>query len=273
MSYAFGSARKLYTARCHPRLHLSAADLEGLRRKTRSGWGQKILDALRRKVGLYVRTVEGIEDMAEALGPNSRKANAHGVFANLPDLALVGVLDRDPRIVNAVRRILNAIPETDRRQGRDRLSYAYGGGVTVSVAYDLVHAEMEPSERAELTHWLYTKCVRETLDTLRNGNYLRHPAANIPMYGMISAHLAVLAIEGDPGVPDLSAEKAELLLFLEASLRTMFGPEGYTEEDIGYGTSMACLISFVAEPARRAGLFDAYQECPGYTRFGRALSV
>ncbi|MBI3987690.1 MAG: heparinase II/III family protein, partial [Lentisphaerae bacterium] len=46
---------------------------------------------------------------------------------------------------------------------------------------------------------------------------------------------------------------------------------GYPEEDIGYGTAVVAGLAQLIEPLRRAGLYDAYADCPRYAKFGEAI--
>ena len=187
------------------------------------------------------------------------------------DVAIVAVLDDDADLRETARRVLAAVPEVSRCEPHDRISLGFSHCGKIALAYDLLYSELPDADRASISGWLADISVRETLATLTAGHYLTHAGANIPMDGMITAIMSLLAVEGDPGVPDLSTEKTVLLRYMEATLNTAFGPEGYPAEDIGYGTEMPCLMAPAVEAVRRAGLFDAYADCPRWAKFGRAI--
>jgi hypothetical protein len=94
---------------------------------------------------------------------------------------------------------------------------------------------------------------------------------NIPAVGMISALMTLLGVEGEPGAANLKKERETLLTFFKASMNTLFGPQGYPEEDIGYGTAMAGFISRPAEALNRAGIINLYKDYPGYVKYGNAM--
>lgn len=270
--FEFGSAKALYEQRVHPRLLCGAADLERIRVRIRGGYGRRIMDALRQKVAPVVSETIKAGDIIPLV--RLRRGPDIGSGLALPfvaDMALAAVLDENDVAVEAVRRVLTAVPEVSRCEPHDRISLGYSHCGTIALAYDLVHAHLPEPDRAIIREWLAGISVRETLGILANGHYLRHAGANIPMDGMITALLSLLAVEGDPGAPDLSADKAVLLRYAEATLNAALGPEGYPAEDIGYGTAMMCLLAPVVEAVRRAGLYDAYADCPRWTKFGRAI--
>jgi hypothetical protein len=91
------------------------------------------------------------------------------------------------------------------------------------------------------------------------------------MYQLLNAMGALLAIDGEEGVPDLRNEWARALPMFEATLNTVVGPEGYPAEDMGYGTGMFARVARIAEPLRRAGILDVYRVCPRYAEFGNAI--
>ena len=271
MSFSFGIAESLYEQHVHPRLLCDGEDIERLRQQVREGPGLRIMEALREKVSATVDAALKVDDPVALVAPGSwRKL---GTFARefITDIALVAVLDDDPRALEAARRVLAGVPEASRRETHDRSNLGYSHCGTLALAYDLLFDRLPADEREDFARWAAQISVRDVLHTLGSKHYLRHPGMNIPLVGMITALMTLLGIEGDPGVPDLSAEKAELLRFLEAGLYTTFGPSGYPVEDIGYGTGMACFLAPPVETVRRAGLYDAYTRCPRWARFGRAM--
>ena len=146
-----------------------------------------------------------------------------------------------------------------------------GGRVGVSglaLSYDLLHAHLD--ERA---HSVYTKAaqaaVRKSLEA--TPRFFKSSGANTPISMTLSAIPTLLSIAGDPGVRDLNTDLAKLIKCFEASLHTAINTDGYPEEDSGYGTAVASWLALLAEMLRRAGLFDAYRECPRLVRFGQAM--
>lgn len=273
MNSKFGCAKQLYQQHTHPRLFCDARDLRRLKNQIRTGIGRKLMDALRTKVRPLIKAVEESADIPSMIMHPTLRKVPHGgaVLAALADMALVGVLDGEERVIEAVRRVLRAAPEAEAKGPRDRLSLGYSSLGELQIAYDLIHPYMTAEDRAIYTRWAAGISVRETLQTLRQSNYLRCAGMNIPMVGMMTALLNLLVIEGDAGAPDLSAEKAELMRMFEATLFSVMGPNGYPHEDIAYGSGMVSLLARVVEAVRRAGLYDTYTECPRYLKFGRAM--
>ncbi|MBI2437643.1 MAG: hypothetical protein HYV36_02360 [Lentisphaerae bacterium] len=118
--------------------------------------------------------------------------------------------------------------------------------------------------------------VRPLLDAVETADSLppliaHHTVRTHPRGGsVLAALMTLLAVKGDPGVPDLTEEESELLRMFEASLFCGIGPNGYPAEDIAYGSGMVSFMARLVEPLRRAGLYDAYA-LPRYRRFGRAM--
>ena len=274
MTFQFGIARSLYKAHRHPRLLCDEADLERIKKQVRTGQGKKIYSEFRRKVRVMVEAIEDHPDkLAPLIGHQQVRKDPRGVqvVGSLPDIALVGILENDQRAMRAIRRVLVGIPEADAAGPNDSYSLAFGNFGAIAPAYDLAYNAMTPEERAIFCCWAVDHSIRGSLAKITKNNFLRSSAHNQCMVGLFSSLPTLLAIEGDPGVPDLSVEKAALLQYFEASVYASLGPGGYPNEDIGYGTAMVCYMARVVEAVRRAGLFDAYTQCPRYTRFGQAL--
>jgi hypothetical protein len=190
----------------------------------------------------------------------------------LQDIALVAVLDHDADALDAIRRILAASPKAMPYSPAGVRSYDYGKpAAQLALAYDLVHPDLTPEERRAFCDWAYSRSVRDNLAFLESLHYLNSPGSNLRINAMISLLMVQLALDGEPGVPDMSAERQRGLLMLEASLNAAVGPDGYPAEDLCYGTSTVAKCAQVVEPLRRAGWFDAYQACPRYSKFGRAV--
>lgn len=273
MNFAFGCARDLYAGKIHPRLLCGPDDLPHLRRILARGAGRRFMAALRARVRPHIRMVGACPDLVTALSPilpNSRP-RLGGAVGNLPHMAIVGILDEDRSAIDAVRRLLLAIPAIEKRGAENRLSLGYSARGITQLAYDFIFNHLSESERKTIAGWLVQRSLLDIIPVLRSKNYLRCAGMNIPMAGMITAMLSLLAVKGDPGVPDLAAEEAELLRFFEASLFCALGAKGYPVEDIGYGTLMVGELAYVVDAARRAGLYDAYRRCPRYREYGNAM--
>lgn len=272
MKFAFGCAKPLYARRVHPRVLASPNDLVALRRQVRTGLRGKLMRALREKVAPLTARVLSSKNLTAMISQWNHGWDQPGtaVIQNLHDIAMVGVLDRNPGAVDAVRRVLNALPEADEIAGRGSKTIGYGMEPPTLLAYDLTHDALDESERERFARWVVDFWVRRTLGQW-GGQFFRCAGANIPMLQLLTGLTGLLVVEGDPGVPDLGAERQRMLLMLEASLHSAIGPNGYPAEDIGYGTSMVSCAAYVVEAVRRAGLYDAYARCPRFVKFGRAM--
>jgi len=257
MDYSFGAARKLYEAHAHPRVLLGTNDLPRLRRILRAGDGKTIITAVRERALEDVRGVleqSSPKDLAQALGsPEGRLRHVAGSAGGVTAMALVAVLDEDADALEAVRRLLAATP-----------------GAGSALAYDLVQPALAREERISFCRSVYARGVKETLDGLLP-QYYHCAAGNIPMTHFLWALTALLCIDGEEGLPDMSGEWKRALSMLEATLFVVVGPEGYPEEDMGYGTLMFGRVAQAAELVRRAGLYDVYARCPRYAKFGNAM--
>ena len=261
--YGFGRAKKLYADGVHPRVLLGAEDVVALRRQIQSGDGRKIMAALRRKVRKLVGFVLESDDLATMLeGDGSHNSQAARIGYAIDDLAMVAALDADDDTLSAMHQLFATV-----------CSPKYAGGrlgvAGLALSYDLLHAHLMERERRAYTRAAQRQ-IRQCL-AARGSAYYKGSGANTPIGMTLSAIPLVLAVMGDPGVRNLDEELAELVKRFEASLHTAINPDGYPEEDVGYGTSVAAWLVQLAQWLRRAGVFDAHQECPRLTRFGRAM--
>lgn len=256
MTFSAGIAAKLYQQQIHPRVLCGPQDIVELRKRIRTGWGRKIILGMKRRA-------------LEAAG-RMREKNSAGITHDFLEAALWGVLQDDEKVIDVCLRTLESLPSDAAAAAKDRLSPAYSQGGTIGLAYDLLAPRMSARARAHVVTWLAESSVRAVLEVIR-GRYLLNAGMNIPMAGMITATLAALAIDNDPGAPDLTATRAELVRFLEAAVDSSLGPQGYPAEDVGYGTAMTNLLAWPLEGARRAGWMDVYKRCPRFTKFGRAM--
>ncbi len=273
MNYQFGAARKLYEDGVHPRIYLGPGDIPKLREICRRDDGQKIMASLRQRVGPIIRSVLDAEDLVSMIAAWNQNWHMPGTRAvgALQDIAMVGVLDTDADAVEVVRRLLAICPDVDkagRQEGVRRLRYSALG--TMAKAYDLIHSELSVEARGAFCDWAFNQGVLPILEMLLP-NYFKGAAGNMNIGGMSSSIMALLAISREPGMPDTTTQLDQALLMFEATLNAAIGPDGYPEEDIGYGTGVTAGLALLAEPLRRAGIFDVYKQCPRYARFGNAI--
>jgi len=266
MDFDFGAAIKLYENAVHPRVLIGPDDLDELKRRIRSGDGRKVMDAMRTWTRPLVDRVLNAGTEEETREVFGGAYFGTPVCFGLDDVAMVARLDDDEEALEAVRRFLTAMAAAE-KAGRE--DYAYGSLRHQGMAYDLLFDYLSDEEREAISEWMIECGVRKTLEKI--SGFLKGAGANTYVCFMISALLNLLAVKGDPDVPDLGAEQKELLLMLEAALLASIGPDGYPVEDIGYGTALVPYLAYAVEAVRRAGLYDAYAQCPRYARFGRAV--
>jgi len=268
-----GLAVQLYKTGVHPRLLIGPTELDALRQDMRSGWPKRIMTALRTKVAGLVDVVEQTDDLPGLLTHHAVRTDPMGghLFEGAGDMALVAALDRDDQTRDAIRRVLNAIPEAEARGPIDTYCAGHATWGTLQMAYDLSFNDLAASERTQFAQWAATCSVKRSLAYHSRAEYMKSAGANTPMVGIISALLSLLAIEGDDGVGDLADEKLQLLERFEASLFAVMGRNGYPHEDVGYGSGMLSILARVVEATRRSGDYDAFTQCPRYLLFGQAM--
>lgn len=263
MNYQFGAARKLYENQAHPRVMLGPEDIFRLRRQISSGDGKKIMIVLRKKVRRLVEFVLESKDLPTMLkGDGTHHSQGAQVKYGAADLAFVAALDEGHDTLEAVHRLFAAscgVADIDR-------TTVVG---ILDMAYDLLFAHLSEPERRAYRH-AAQKEIEERIKAT-SGNYFKSAGANTPIVTTLSAIPVLLAIKDDPGVGPLDKQLAYLLKCFEASLHTAINPNGYPEEDIGYGTAIAAWLAQIAEWLRRAGIYDVYRECPRFARFGQAI--
>lgn len=262
MKFEFGCAKSLYRKSIHPRVLLGPMELKKLKSRILSGDAKKIMAALRRRVFPLVNHVLTSTDLAKRLAWESRQWSDPGILVRmaLDDIALVGVLDEEAHVIEALRRVFQAIPALIEKKADAELS-----GVAFDLAYPLLPEEVRKLYRATAA-----ELIRKKADRGRKQLY-KGAAANSLLGETLSGLGLLLAIRGEPGVENLDQEQKDLVSMFEASMHVAFNPDGYPEEDIGYGTGVASYLSLLAESLRRAGIYDPYVECPRYARFGSAM--
>ena len=262
MDFDFGCAKPLYQQGVHPRVLLGPEDVEKLRRRIRSGDGLKIMQALRRKVRLLVESVLKSRDLAQMLLDSKKSHHEPGalVLYGLREMAMVALLDEDTDAIEATRQVqlASCLPELRAK-----------GFLPLPIAYDLLFNHLPEEDSRTCRKAL----VEDIPSRIANAGpaYYRRAGHNITLGTALTALWSLLAIRGDPGVPDLDGEQSRLLSMFEATLHVIFNPDGYPEEDIGYGTAVGAYMSQLGEALRRAGIYDPYAECPRYARFGQAV--
>lgn len=262
MNFNFGAARTLYARRDHPRIYFGREDLPRLRRQLRSGDGQKIVAAFRKRAREAVQRILKM-DPVKAVATE---------FGNAVNTAMLAILDENNDALEATRRLLAAAPAADKSppasgQARHRLGRTSS---PLALAFDMIQPQLSAAERRTFCAWLYRSGIKRTLDESLPRYYL-WAGMNIPLGGLLHALTMLMAIDGEAGVGNLKKEWARALSMLEATLNTIMGPNGYPEEDMGYGTSVVAGTAKVVEALRRAGIYDVYRQCPRYARFGNAI--
>ena len=261
--YAFGVARDLYASNVHPRVMLGPDDVVELRRRTGSGDGRKVLDAMRAKVRALADLVEGADDLVALMaGDGTHVSPAARIAHCVDDVAFVAVLDEDERALAVIRAVMRAVCGAEGKR-------TWIAPVGLATAYDMLHGCLDAAERALCVKAIRRDMARSMAAT--KGAHFKRAGGNVIVGWSTFPLLALLAIVGDPGAGDLSREQTDLLARLEASINVAINPDGYPEEDIGYGSDVAAWLVQVGEAARRAGLFDLYERCPHVARFGRAM--
>ena len=261
MPFAMGCAKKLYEQNLHPRLLCSSEDLARLRLEIRSGFGKKIMDRMRVKVRDVIARIDSADDLAGLLSYD--RAKIYTSFYRTADvsinvIAMVAALDGDADAFEAVRRLLYEAP----RAG------APGFAATGLLAFDILYDRFSEKERRHIVRQVQSG-ARAGLSGVK-GQFYKSAGGNITLSHGVGPLLSYLVIQGEPGVRDLTRDIAKLISHLEATLHVAINPEGFPEEDTGYGTCVAGWLSIPVEAARRAGLYDAYAQCPRFAKVGYA---
>ncbi|MCX5661615.1 MAG: hypothetical protein NTW19_18210 [Planctomycetota bacterium] len=270
MRYPFGEARDLYRKHIHPRVMYGPSDLARIRRSIRSGRGKTIMDALRKTMQPHVKAINDGVDVVRLLNDQTRwHVAALDLFPRIHDLAMVAVLDDDDDALAAGKAVLRALPKAVDESNGDVL--IHGRIAPALFAFDLLHDHMTAEERAPIVEWTLKKQVLDIV-TARRPVFFKQAGMNLAFGKVISAIIAVLAMRDEPNAPPLDDTLKELCLFLEASLNTAVCPDGYPEEDTGYGTDFTQLLFRAVEALRRSGDFDAMARAPHLAKFPRAIT-
>ena len=269
MTLRFGDARSLHVRHVHPRLLIGPRELADIRKSITAGRGRKVMEALRESTRPFVEANSSTDAVVRLFGDQT----LHGSFAAQTiektfDMAMVGVLDDNAGAVDAAANVLRALAKTTIAANDGILVHA--GLTSPLLAFDLLHDRLAEADRRAFCAWVLDGHVRRFI-AKRRPTYFKNPGMNLTLGGALPAILAVLLMRNEDGNGPLDAELAELLMFYEASLNTAICPDGYPEEDTGYGTDFLVLLFRVSEVLRRSGDFDAMARCPHLARAGRAL--
>lgn len=265
MPHAFACAADLYKRGQHPRILVSPPDLARLRKEVRRGHGKKIFDHLRRNIAPVVDKVHaaGTEaELDEALKPQGFWGDfANTVGNSIHDMAMAAVLTDDDRTMEAVRRLFDAGV-----RGKQHILFGYH-----AYAYDLIADRLDPQLRLG-----YVKSNIATAQKLLAPFEVTHYGSaglNGVLVSMFIAIHLLLAVRGDEGADPQVVEPllAKFVTMLRASMHTAVNIDGYPEEDVGYGTSVASSLTKSCHAVSRAGLWDAFNECPRARLTGRAI--
>ncbi len=263
--FQFGAARKLYRDGNHPRIMLGPDDIEMLRERVSRGHGKKIMINLRKKLLPLTDAVLDANDLETVVrGDDTWNAMGARLGFAMTDLAFVALLDGNEEIVEAINRIMRIVC----KRGYD----THRTGVrppSMTAAFDLLYHQLGEAEKKSYIR-AGLKDLKEILK-YRKFTHYRASAMNMVLGQAYTGIVYCLALQGEPGVPDLGDALRQLLKRFEATVFTSVGPDGYPEEDIGYGTGVTAGTAIVGEWIRRAGLFDIYKECPHFLKFGRAM--
>lgn len=260
ISLEFGASAPLYAKGLHPRLLMGPDEVDKLRAACGAGWCKLVLEQLRRKIAPMVEEIEATSDLAEMMkrGPE-RKSNARGahIAACLDDIAIVGLVDKDERVLKAATRVITETVVHGSNNFNDCL------------AYDLLASRLTPEQRAKYIQHALTRI--DFLIDRAGPVYMLGAGGNIPMTHTLEALAFTLLISNDETAPDMTERRDKLIRHYEAALYAAIGPQGYPAEDIGYGTLMVSRLLRIGSMLRRSGYFDAYTKCPRLLKFGNAM--
>jgi hypothetical protein len=266
MLHQFGCAADLYRRGLHPRILVGPDDIARLRRQVRRGDGLKIFNAIRGKIApvvdrlLAAETPEALDALLDP-GKSVYESFANRVWNSIHEMAMVAVLADDERALQAARRVLVEAPA-----GRRGSFFGYH-----AYAFDLLHDRLTPQERLQYA----TEAVAQAHKLIEpfEIKYYANAGGNGTLVHMFIALHLTLAVRGDPGAPGDTVEPllAKLVSYLRATMHTAVNPDGYPEEDVGYGTSVVSSMAKSCHAVYRAGLWNAYEECPRFRKAGRAI--
>lgn len=266
LPHRFGCAAASYPRGIHPRILVDPQDLARLRNRVRRGDGLRVFNAIRKNIApvvdrlLAAESTEAVNSLLDP-GKSIYASFANSVANSMHEMAMVAVLADDDRAFAAARRVIaEAAPS---RRGVYFGYHAY--------AYDLLHDRLPPDVRLRYT----TESVERARNLIASvaRNYYADAGNNGVLVHMFIAMHTVLAVRGDPGAPSGVVEPLleQLVSYFRATMHTAINPEGYPEEDVGYGTSVVSSMAKIGHAVYRAGLWNVYEECPRFRQSGRAI--
>ncbi|MBN4073937.1 hypothetical protein JYT61_00090 [bacterium AH-315-E10] len=263
--YDFATAQSLYKKNIHPRVVLGAKDLDKIRKQVTSGDAKKIMAGLRRRVFPLYDAVHESDNLPVLLtGDGSWNSFGARIYLAIDDMAMVAAIDRDERSMQAMHLIMDSLSNADKLSSRAGM-----GLMSLGMTFDLLYHSYSAKQKR-----LYVKRVmvdiREAIDSMKDG-YFKSSGSNILFVRTAAVLDTVLAIKGEPGTASLKKDLDHLILCIDASLHTTTGPDGYPEEDTGYGVAVSARLVEAGEWLRRAGLYDLYERCPRIKNFGQAV--
>ena len=137
------------SSRNRPRVLIGPEDLHRIRRRVGSGLGKRILDAVKARVEPMTDLVRETEDLKGLLVDGLSQWDHPGtyLFYRLPDMALVGAIERDEQVIDAVKKVLVAL--TQIRNGSKPGHGRYGAQAPLSIpmSYALMFDQLPDGER------------------------------------------------------------------------------------------------------------------------------
>ena len=266
MPHRFGCAADSYLRSIHPRILLDPADITRLRKSIRTGDGKKIFAGIVQRVTPIVDQVlaaDTPEALEKLLDPAGGWASFVTYLENtFHEIAMVAVLTGDERAMAAAKKIFADVKPVTRKG----FFFAYH-----AYAYDILYDHLSPEVRLAYTTEVVAHAQKLIAPFKRH--YYADAAGNGVLVHMFVATHLVLAVRGDPGAPPEVVEPLleQLISYLRATMHTAITIDGYPEEDVGYGTSVVSSMGKICHAVFRAGLWDAYKECPRFRLAGRAF--
>ncbi|MBI3987029.1 MAG: heparinase II/III family protein [Lentisphaerae bacterium] len=268
MKTSFGYAKTLFDRNTHPRLFIGPDDVSRLKRCIHSGAGRKVMDVIRRRTEPFIESALAVDDLAGYLAGKETYQQGADIFGAMHDIALIALLDGNPRALETARRMLVSLPDACPNFHYD--IFVHGRIFYSLLAWDLLYHQLSRGDRDKFMHWALETQVADIIRDRRPTVYKR-AGVNLEYGKILPAILMVLAFRHEPGAPPLDDSLKEMISFFEAVINTAISSDGYPEEDTGYGTDFLCFIFRTAEALRRAGEFDALKTCPRLAESGRAL--
>ncbi len=265
MGFEFGEGVAEYEKKAHPRVVWWAGGRKRLLELTERGDFAPVRAALVAGARGDAGKIHG--GLTDGLIPLEKVHAAAPV--KLERLATAAWLEgEDEGLFDATVKCVRWMLESYEAQGQR--DYVDAGGHGLALAYDLLHGRLSETDRVKLARWLVEKGVRRPLARVEP-IYLRCAGGNMALVAMGQALVNLLAVWGDAEAGEMCRERELLVRYLDASLQTTTGPQGYPAEDIGYGTACAARLAVYAGLAGRAGWYDLEKCCPQFLKFGRAM--